>query len=225
MIHKYNLRGYYILLDINSGSVFEIDNITYRILDFYPNMDKQYTVKILESEYKIEDIEKAMSELDYLVSEGILFSDDIDFDDKLNVSEDIKAMCLHVSHDCNIRCEYCFAAQGNFHGESMLMDLETGKRAIDFLIENSGNRHNLEIDFFGGEPLMNLDVVKGLVDYARSKEKESSKHFRFTMTTNGVLLNDENMEYLNENMSNIVLSIDGRKEVNDRMRKTVNDQG
>ena len=157
-----------------------------------------------------------------------MFTEDVYADrafDFKNRHTELKALCLHVAHTCNLNCAYCFAAQGKYHGERALMSFETGKRALDFLVENSGNRKNLEVDFFGGEPLMNFDVVKRLVAYARSIEKEKNKHFRFTLTTNGVLLDDEVTEFANRECHNVVLSLDGRKSVHDRLRKTVNGQG
>ncbi|QSX08779.1 thioether cross-link-forming SCIFF peptide maturase [Alkalibacter rhizosphaerae] len=223
MIHKYTLNGYHILLDVNSGSVFEIDPITDDLLEYYPNWEE--AISSLQDKYPVEEMKESWKELEFLEEQGLLNSPEIVLEDKVTTDHPIKAMCLHVSHDCNMRCAYCFASEGSFHGEKVLMELETGKKAFDFLIENSGNRRHLEVDFFGGEPLMNLDVVKALVEYGRSKEEEFGKEFRFTMTTNALLLNEENMAYLNENMSNIVLSLDGRKETNDRMRKTVNMDG
>ncbi|MPW24560.1 thioether cross-link-forming SCIFF peptide maturase [Alkalibaculum sp. M08DMB] len=225
MIHKYKLNDKFILLDINSGGVFKIDEITYDILDHYPEKDRNTVTKLLQSKYKVLDIGQSIDEIDTLISSDELFSEQesITYDFKNNTS--IKAMCLHVSHDCNIRCKYCFASQGNFQGEKLLMDEETGKAAIDFLIYNSIGRRNLEIDFFGGEPLLNFALIKKLVNYARDKEVQHNKNFRFTITTNALLLNDENIEYINDNMDNVVLSIDGRKETNDNMRYTINNQG
>ncbi|HAE63176.1 MAG TPA: thioether cross-link-forming SCIFF peptide maturase [Eubacteriaceae bacterium] len=223
MIHKYELNGYYILLDINSGSVFEIDKATYELLDYYP--DKTKACENLKGKYDLADLDEAWIEIENLKNQGILFSEDIALEEDLMRDHDIKAMCLHVSHDCNMRCGYCFASEGSFEGEKVLMDIETGKEAIDFLIKNSGKRKHLEIDFFGGEPLMNFEVVKSLVEYARERELETEKVFRFTMTTNGLLLNEDIIEYLDENMANVVLSIDGRKETNDNMRKTINNEG
>ncbi|MBF7095890.1 thioether cross-link-forming SCIFF peptide maturase [Alkalibacter mobilis] len=223
MIHKYYLNGHHILMDINSGSVFEIDELTYEVLDYFPDKDKCFD--LLGTKYDEDQLAEVWNELTYLKNQGILYSEDIVLDEKIIKNRDVKAMCLHISHDCNMRCAYCFAAEGSFNGDKLLMSYETGKEAIDFLIENSGERKHLEIDFFGGEPLMNFSVVKDLVEYARSIEKKYNKEFRFTMTTNALLLNDENMKYLDENMANIVLSLDGRKETNDKMRKTVTDEG
>ena len=171
----------------------------------------------------MEDVYK---ELDNLVKEGILFSEDIDISNfKYNEENVVKAMCLHIAHDCNLKCNYCFASQGNFKGEKALMTSEVGRKSIEYLAKNSGSRRNLEVDFFGGEPLMNFELVKELVDYGRSLEEKYNKNFRFTITTNGVLLDDEKIEYINENMDNVVLSLDGRKEVNDNMRRTVSNEG
>jgi uncharacterized protein len=208
---------------VNSGSVFEIDELTYDLLEHYPDWDK--ALEAWCSKYTVEDMKESWDELKELEAQGVLYAPDMVLEDRFTTGHPIKAMCLHVSHDCNMRCAYCFASEGSFHGEKVLMDAETGKKALDFLIANSGNRRHLEVDFFGGEPLMNLDVVKELVDYARGKEKALGKEFRFTMTTNGLLLNEENMAYLNDTMVNIVLSLDGRQETNDRMRKTVSMDG
>lgn len=223
MIHRYRLNGYNILLDVNSGSVFELDDMTYDLLDHYPDWDSAKAS--LAEKYGVDQLSESWDELKNLEEQGLLNSPDMVLDEQFTTDHPIKAMCLHVSHDCNMRCAYCFASEGSFHGEKVLMDAETGKKAFDFLIENSGDRKHLEVDFFGGEPLMNLDVVKELVEYARGREEETGKKFRFTMTTNGLLLDEDNMKYINETMSNIVLSLDGRQETNDRMRKTVNNQG
>ena len=230
MIHKYSLNGYNIVLDVHSGGVHVVDDVTYDLLDFVdapvPDACPEQAVKALADKYSLEQITDAFSEIKELWEEGILFSpDDYEqFADKM-VASPIKAMCLHIAHDCNLRCQYCFAATGDFGGGRKLMDFETGKAAIDFLLEHSKGRRNLELDFFGGEPLMNFDVVKQVVEYARSKEKEYGKNFRFTVTTNGILLNDDNTDFINREMSNVVLSIDGRKEVNDRLRKRVDQSG
>lgn len=223
MNHRYQMNGYSILLDVNSGSVFQIDELTFDLLEYYPDWD--LAMDMLSGKYTFDECKESWDELKNLEAQGLLNSPEFVLEERYTTDHPIKAMCLHVSHDCNMRCAYCFASEGSFHGEKVLMDLETGKRALDFLMEHSGDRRNLEVDFFGGEPLMNLDVVKELVTYARSKEKEKGKEFRFTMTTNGLLLNEENMSYLNETMANIVLSLDGRPETNDRMRKTVNNDG
>lgn len=225
-IHKYRLNNKNIVLDINSGSVHVVDDIVYDIIDFYEDNDLDFIINKFNKDYSIEEIEEAYEEIDYLANEGLLFSDEIDLEYLPYGGQNIvKALCLHVAHDCNLRCKYCFASQGDFKGDRLLMPLDVGKKALDFLVKNSGNRRNLEVDFFGGEPLMNFEVVKGLVDYGRSLEKKYNKNFRFTITTNGILLDDEKIEYIDRNMSNVVLSLDGRKEVNDRMRNTITGEG
>ncbi len=230
MIHKYKLNGLNIVLDVNSGGVHIVDDLTYDLLDniFPPFEDKcpQKVIDKLLQFNKVEDIESCYNEIVELYNDGILFSpDDYEKYAKYSVASPIKAMCLHIAHDCNLRCEYCFASTGDFGEGRKLMPLEVGKQAIDFLLENSGDRQNLELDFFGGEPLMNFGVVKQVVEYARSKEKEYNKKFRFTITTNGILLDEKKIDFINEEMSNVVLSIDGRKEVNDRVRKRVDGSG
>ncbi|KAB3537274.1 thioether cross-link-forming SCIFF peptide maturase [Alkaliphilus pronyensis] len=227
MIHKFNQGGKYIVIDVNSGSVHVVDQLVYRILDYYPKLRVEETIKALSKDFKEKDIHEAIEELKFLEKEGLLNSKDNYFqhDSFKNRRPVVKALCLHVSHDCNIRCRYCFASQGDFKGNRLLMDIDVGRRSIDFLLNNSGNRRNLEVDFFGGEPLMNFEVVKAIVEYGREKEKEYGKNIRFTTTTNGVLLNDENMDFINKNMDNVVLSIDGREEINDYMRYTVNGKG
>lgn len=228
MIHKYVFRGVYIVMDINSGAVHVVDPAVYYALDYINSAvyDKAAVKDALNGRYDPSDIEEAMAQIDELAEAGMLFADDLAdialFDEKEPV---VKAMCLHVAHDCNIRCEYCFADKGAFQGDRCLLSLETGKKAIDFLIRNSGSRHNLELDFFGGEPLLNFEVIRQLVEYGRSVEKEYDKNIRFTVTTNGILLDDEKIEYIDRNMVNVILSIDGRPEVNDRMRHTVNGKG
>lgn len=222
MIHQFTIQGTHMVLDVNSGAVHVLDETASRVLSCYaadgkPRMDM---LEVLERQLGAETVQQARSELDTLIDEGLLFSTDpyeALFSPKVGPTV-VKALCLHIAHDCNLKCGYCFAGEGNYHGEKTQMSLEVARKAIDFVIENSGKRKNLEIDFFGGEPLLNLDTVKGAVSYAREREKESGKHFRFTLTTNGVLLNDESMDYLNDTMDNIVLSLDGRKDVHDRMR-------
>lgn len=224
--HKFDLNNKKIVLDINSGSVHVVDDIIYDMIDLYEKNNLDNIIDELKEKYNESDIEEAYSELETLKENGLLFSDAIDTTNfKYNEEGVVKALCLHIAHDCNLRCNYCFASQGDFNGERLYMPLEVGKKALDFLVEKSGNRRNLEVDFFGGEPLMNFDVVKELVSYGRSIEKEHNKHFRFTITTNGMLLNKDNMEFMNENMDNVVLSLDGRKEVNDNMRPTNNKRG
>lgn len=230
MIHKYKLNGFNIVLDVNSGGVHIVDELTYDLLDNIepPFEDKcpQKVVDKLSKVYTVEDIESCYDEIVELYNEKILFSED-DYEKyaKYSVASPVKAMCLNIAHDCQLRCKYCFASTGDFGQGRKLMTLETGKNAIDFLLENSGDRKNLELDFFGGEPLMNFKVVKQIVEYARSREAEFNKKFRFTITTNGLLLDDEKIEFINKEMSNVVLSIDGRKEINDYFRVLPNGQG
>lgn len=227
MIHKFSLMGTNIVVDVNSGAVHVVDDISYDILDYYQKFTSEEIKEKLSLKYDARDIDEALEELDSLKAEGLLYSEDPyrNYVSKNERESVVKALCLHISHDCNLRCKYCFASTGNFGGERTMMSSEVGKKAIDFLIEKSKNRRNLEVDFFGGEPLMNFDVVKEIVEYGRSKEKECGKNFRFTLTTNGLLLNEENIKYINENMQNIVLSIDGRKEINDKMRLRVDGTG
>src|SRR5690554_7945571 len=200
--------------------------MVYDILDYYNIKSNEEIIELLSSKYIRENLVEALEEIEYLEENGILYTEDNNLSN-INYNQDniVKAMCLHVAHDCNLKCEYCFASQGNFKGERSMMDLETGKKALLYLAQNSGNRRNLEVDFFGGEPLMNFGTVKDLVDYGRSIEQEYNKHFRFTITTNGVLLDDDKIQYINENMDNVVLSLDGRKTVNDAMRLTVGGEG
>ncbi len=230
MIHKYKLNGYNIVLDVNSGAVHVIDDVAYDILDLVDEslgetISQNKLVKLKEK-YEEDDINTAYNELYSLYKDEQLFSSD-NYEEyaKMMTNAPIKSMCLNVAHDCNLRCEYCFAAKGDFGTGRELMSLDTGKNAIDFLIQNSGTRHNLELDFFGGEPLMNFDVVKEIVKYARSIEKQYNKNFRFTITTNGLLLDDDKINFINEEMSNVVLSLDGRKEINDKLRVTPNGKG
>ena len=219
MIHKFSMNGYNIVLDVDGGSVHILDDVAYELVDLYEENTKEEIISKLENKFTAEQIEEAYDEITSLKEEGLLFTTDTyEFNPNfINREKVVKALCLHVSHDCNLRCKYCFASQGDFGGEKEIMNFEVGKAAIDYLIDNSGNRRNLEIDFFGGEPLMNFDVVKQLVEYG--------KNIRFTITTNGVLLDDEKIKYINENMHNVVLSLDGRKEVNDNMRPTANNKG
>lgn len=234
MVHQYKLNGYNIVLDTASGSVHLVDEVAYDIIAMYENHTKeQITEKILKKykdtpDVNKEEIEECLDDIKALIDEEKLFSEDkyekLAYEYKNN-SNVIKALCLHVAHTCNLNCSYCFASQGKYQGERALMSFETGKRAFDFLIENSGTRRNLEVDFFGGEPLMNWEVVVKLVEYARSIEKQHNKNFRFTLTTNGVLLDDEKIDFLNEHMSNVVLSLDGRPEIHDHFRKDYNGKG
>ena len=234
MVHQYKLNGYNIVLDTCSGSVHTVDEVAYDIIAMYKQSTKEEIVCEIMKRYgdlpdvTEEDILLCIDDIAALEEAGKLFTEDqfedLAFDYKNN-SKVIKALCLHVAHTCNLNCSYCFASQGKYQGERALMSFEVGKRAFDFLIENSGTRRNLEVDFFGGEPMMNFDVVKQLVAYARSIEKEHNKNFRFTFTTNGVLLDEEVMDFLNKEMHNVVLSLDGRKEVNDHFRKNYAGEG
>lgn len=219
MIHKFTFNNLFLVLDINSGAVHVVDEEVYQLLDELLNASKEDAQKELQ---KI-GTEGAQALLE-LIDQDMLFTDDSYITEQMKSNEDsvVKAMCLHVAHDCNMICTYCFGEQGSFAGSKCLMNLETGKMAIDYLLQNSGSRRNLEIDFFGGEPLMNFDVVKQLVEYGREEEKKFGKNIRFTITTNGLLLDEEKTEYINQVMDNVILSIDGRPEVNDTMRKTVN---
>lgn len=227
MIHKYNMNGYNIVIDVNGGAVHVVDDVTYRVLDFYEDKNLEEIVELLSNEFDRKKVEESYKEIEELVKEGLLYTEDeYEFHPSfVNREPVIKALCLNVAHDCNLKCKYCFAKQGDFGGNAELMPLEIGKKAMDFLVANSGNRRNLDVDFFGGEPLMNWEVVKELVKYGREIEKPAGKNMRFTITTNGVLLDDEKIDFINEHMHNVVLSLDGRKEINDNMRLTVNDKG
>ena len=234
MIHQYKLNGFNIVLDTYSGSVHCVDDLSYDIIELYNDKKSkdEITMRMLDKYKNLgitkRDIEDTFLEVDSLIDSGELFTEDVFKDANLDLKKRdsvIKAMCLHVAHTCNLNCEYCFAGQGKYHGDDAIMSFEVGKKALDFLVEHSGSRHNLEVDFFGGEPLVNFDVVKELVHYARSIEKEKDKHFRFTLTTNGVLLNDEVIDFLNKEMDNVVLSLDGRQEVNDLKRKRLDGKG
>ena len=241
MIHQYINNGYYIVLDVNSGSVHVADPVMYDavalLAEEMPDLDKpepipqklrEQVIARLEGKYSRQEVEESLEDIQELINLEQLFAKDIykdfviDFKERKTV---VKALCLHIAHDCNLACRYCFAEEGEYHGRRALMSFEVGKKALDFLIANSGSRRNLEVDFFGGEPLMNWEVVKQLVEYGREQEKLHDKHFRFTLTTNGVLLNDEIMEFCNREMSNVVLSLDGRKAVNDKMRPFRNGKG
>ena len=228
MVHQYKLNGYNIVLDTCSGSVHTVDEVAYDIIAMYKTASREEIVAEMLKKYgHLADVNEAeirecLDDIAALEESGKLFSEDkyekLAYTYKNN-SKVIKALCLHVSHTCNLNCSYCFASQGKYQGERAIMSFEVGKQAFDFLIANSGTRRNLEVDFFGGEPLMNWEVVKQLVAYARSIEKEHNKNFRFTLTTNGLLIDDEVIEFLNKEMSNVVLSLDGRREVNDHFRK------
>lgn len=238
MIHQYKNNGYNIIMDVNSGSIHVVDDVVY---DIVPLVEELVDAGVKEADAVIADLSgrgelswpeavlrEAVEEILELEAAGQLFAPDLyenyvfDFKKRQTV---VKALCLHIAHDCNLACKYCFAEEGEYHGRRALMSLEVGKKALDFLVANSGNRINLEVDFFGGEPLMNWEVVKSLVEYGRSLEVPHNKKFRFTLTTNGVLLNDEILEFANREMANIVLSIDGRREVHDKMRPFRGGQG
>ncbi|WP_287386491.1 thioether cross-link-forming SCIFF peptide maturase [Lachnospira sp.] len=221
MVHQYKNNGYNIVLDVNSGSVHVVDDMVYDIIAAYEGHTVEEVVCQFDGKYSKEDVEECYAEITELKEAGQLFTEDIyepyidSFVDRPTV---VKALCLHIAHDCNLGCKYCFADEGEYHGRRAMMSFEVGKKALDFLVANSGSRKNLEVDFFGGEPTMNFEVVKQLVAYGRSLEEANNKKFRFTLTTNGILLNDEIMEFANKEMSNVVLSCDGRKEINDMMR-------
>lgn len=241
MIHQYRNNGYNIVLDVYSGAVHLVDDLCYRMLELLQEGKEDPTIESLEQPetkemllermqdtYKKEDIEDALDDIKELTREGRLFTEDVYESYVGEVKKRktvVKALCLHIAHDCNLACKYCFAEEGEYHGRRALMSYEVGRKALDFLIRNSGSRRNLEVDFFGGEPLMNWQVVKDLVAYGREQEKVHDKHFRFTVTTNGVLLNDEIQEFINKEMDNVVLSLDGRKEINDQMRPFRNGKG
>ncbi len=252
MVHQYKSNGYNIVLDVNSGMIHVVDDLAYDIIGMYEDNSKENIIAAMVEKYThpdymklivercskenftenveslVRQIMEVIMDVEQLKKEGSLFTKDVyedyikDFKSRSTV---VKALCLHIAHDCNLACRYCFAEEGEYKGGRALMSYEVGKRALDFLIENSGSRRNLEVDFFGGEPLMNFEVVKDLVRYGREQEKLHNKNFRFTLTTNGILLDDEVMEFVNKEISNVVLSIDGRKEVNDRMRPSRNGKG
>lgn len=228
MVHQYRNNGYNIVLDVNSGAVHVVDELAYEAIGLYEKETGEEIVNKLQDRYPREEIREVLEDIEELKNQGTLFTEDtykdkiIDFKKRSTV---VKALCLHIAHDCNLACQYCFAEEGEYHGRRALMSYEVGKQALDFLIANSGSRKNLEVDFFGGEPLMNWQVVKDLVAYGREQEKLHDKKFRFTLTTNGVLLNDEVMEFANREMSNVVLSIDGRQKVHDKMRPFRNGKG
>lgn len=234
MIHSYKMKGYNIIIDQNSGCVHSVDEVAYDIINMFEPKPKEKIKAFILDKYSKrddvtpEDIDLCFEDIEALIKDGRLFAKDafensaLDFKKRQGV---LKAICLHVAHDCNLACKYCFAGKGEYDGPKGLMSFETGKRALDFLVEKSGTRKNLEVDFFGGEPLLNWEVCKKLVEYGRSIEKEHGKNFRFTLTTNGVLVNDEVIDFCNREMGNVVLSLDGRKETHDRLRTTCNGKG
>lgn len=225
MIHQYKLNGFNIVLDTYSGAVHVVDDIAYDVIALYENTESEEIIRTVTARYPTvsrEEVEACIGEIDNLKKNKQLFTENLYTgiaDELKRKNDDIKALCLHVAHTCNLNCSYCFASQGKYQGERMLMSFEVGKQALDFLIAHSGKRKNLEVDFFGGEPLMNWEVVKQLVRYGRSREADAKKHFRFTLTTNGMLVDDDVIEFCNREMYNVVMSLDGRKEVNDRFRK------
>ena len=234
MIHSYKMKGYNIIIDQNSGCVHSVDEVAYDIINMFESKPKEKIKAFILDKYSKrddvtpEDIDLCFEDIEALIKDGRLFAKDafensaLDFKKRQGV---LKAICLHVAHDCNLACKYCFAGKGEYDGPKGLMSFETGKRALDFLVEKSGTRKNLEVDFFGGEPLLNWEVCKELVKYGREQEKEHGKNFRFTLTTNGVLVNDEVIDFCNREMGNVVLSLDGRKETHDRLRTTCNGKG
>ena len=219
------MNNYNIVLDVNSGAIHVVDDLTFDILDMH---EENISGRNIIDTYPKEEVGECIKEINELINRNLLFSKDTYLDSLEEIENRepvVKAMCFHVTHDCNLKCSYCFADEGEYYGSKSLMSFEVGKKALDFLIENSGNRRNLEVDFFGGEPLMNFEVVKKLVAYGREIEKIHNKNFRFTITTNGILLDEEKEQFINDNMQNVVLSLDGRKEINDKYRKTKNNQG
>ena len=235
MVHQYKLNGYNMVLDTCSGSVHVVDEVAYDLIAMYKEKKHDEIINSLMAKYgdradvTEDDLRNCISDVESLIKAGKLFTEDT-FEPMAGTFKErsgnvVKALCLHVAHTCNLNCSYCFASQGKYHGERAIMSYEVGKQALDFLVANSGTRRNLEVDFFGGEPLMNWDVIKKLVNYARSIEKENGKNFRFTLTTNGMLIDDDVIEFSNKEMSNVVLSLDGRKEIHDRLRVDYNGKG
>ena len=235
MVHQYKLNGYNIVLDTCSGAIHIVDEVVYDMIALYPTKSKEDIIEEMLEKYSHredvtrQELQLCVEDIEALIQSKKLFTED-NFAELAGTFKErsgnvVKALCLHVAHTCNLNCSYCFASQGKYQGERALMSLEVGKRAIDYLIENSGTRRNLEVDFFGGEPLMNWEVVKGVVAYARSVEKEKNKNFRFTLTTNGVLIDDEVIEFANKEMSNVVLSLDGRREIHDLTRVDYSGKG
>lgn len=228
MVHQYRNNGYNIVLDTDSGAVHVVDDVTYDVISLFEMHTEEEIVDKLKAKYSESEIRESIGEVSELKESGRLFTQD-EYQPYIEQMAErptvVKALCLHIAHDCNLACRYCFAGEGEYHGRRAVMSYEVGKQALDFLVANSGHRRNLEVDFFGGEPLMNWQVVEDLVHYGRELEKAHDKHFRFTVTTNGLLLNDEIMEFCNREMDNVVLSLDGRKEVHDRMRPTRSGKG
>jgi len=241
MIHQYIQNGYHVVLDVNSGSIHTVDPLAYDVIGLFEVAPKEEIIDAMLTKYAADpsitrdEVLEVLKDVQALSDAGQLFSDPVlaqhdapsteKNTEETATTQVVKALCLHVAHTCNLNCEYCFASQGKFHGERALMSFEVGKQAIDFLIANSGSRHNLEVDFFGGEPLMNWDVVKRIVAYSREEEQKHNKNFRFTLTTNGILIDEEVMDFCNREIHNVVLSLDGRKEIHDQLRRTFGDQG
>lgn len=231
MIHKFRMHSKNIVIDVNSSAVHVLDDLAFELLD-HVTQSYEEAAESLKGKYNKDDILEAYNEIKELMNKGQLFSEDSYGEEYLKAytansvrKPVIKALCLHIAHDCNLRCKYCFASTGDFGTSRTLMSAETGKKAIDFLLEKSGSRRNLEVDFFGGEPLLNFETVKRIVDYARNRESEAGKNFRFTLTTNATLLNKEHKDFINKYIGNVVLSIDGRPEVNDKMRTRIDGRG
>ena len=232
MIHQYKLNGYNIVLDTCSGSIHAVDEVAYDIIEMFKEETKENIIKTITERYPEvtqQDVLDCIDDINELISMKTLFTEDT-FESvagtfKEKSKDVVKALCIHIAHTCNLNCSYCFASQGKYHGDRAVMSFEVGKQAFDFLVANSGTRRNLEVDFFGGEPLMNWEVVKQLVEYARSIEKQYNKNFRFTLTTNGVMIDDDVIEFANREMSNVVLSLDGRKEIHDALRVDYNGVG
>lgn len=228
MIHKFSMNGVNVVIDVFSGAVHVADDTMYDIVDAYENCSRDEILNKFTGKYSADELNETMDELDELRKNEMLYAPDIyeNVIDFIDAREPVvKALCLHIAHDCNLKCKYCFAEEGEYHGHRSLMSSKVGKAAIDFLIKSSGKRRNLEVDFFGGEPLMNFGVVKEIVEYGREQEKLYNKNFRFTITTNGILLDDDVIDYINKNMHNVVISLDGRKEINDMMRPRAGGQG
>jgi len=229
LVHAFEVNGYYIAVDVNSGSVHSLDRITYEILKAFPDdFSKDKAIQRFKDTFGLDDVMEACEEIERLKAEGMLYSPELDDTSLLRQLENgngLKALCLHVAHDCNLRCKYCFASEGNYCSERRLMPEEVAFRALDYLVSHSGNRRNIEVDFFGGEPLLNFDVVKSVVAYGREIEKRGEKKFHFTITTNGTLLDGERIDFINENMDNVVISLDGRKSIHDSMRYHRNGRG
>lgn len=224
-VHKFYLNGFYLLLDINSGAVHSVDKMVFDIMDVFDGSNDAMVTAALAGSYDAGELEEALAELHVLIKQGLLFAPDIDVPPTFSAKPLVKSLCLHIAHDCNLRCGYCFAGTGDFGHDRSLMSKAVGERAVEFIIENSGPRRQSEIDFFGGEPLLNMDTVRHVVSYARRREQETGKVFKLTLTTNATLLDDETIAYLNDNNISLVLSLDGRREVHDHMRPDATGEG